>query len=407
MQKTATDVGKPCNKIVVNYCNSIVKNYLGYLAGIKINYDNDNFDEVINILKYNDVATEDSEYLRHALIYGRAFEVNYVDEDGKQRFRLFDPRECIPIYDNTLSNNLLYVIRFYKETLFAEASEDEKYIVEVYSEKTVKKYRSNSSFNSFALLEEYPHFFEQCPITVFSLNPDETSIFDQIINLQDSYNTLISASIDDVESFADAYLVLKGCTADDDDLRRMKENRVLILDQDCDASYLTKSISDTQVQNLLTSIDKQIRNIANSPDFNSETFAAPSGIAMRLKLVGFENVASSIEAQMKKALTRRIELISEILKLTDSEYIWRDVTIRFTRNLPADLQEIVNIVNQLRGVVSEKTLLSLLPFVTNPDKELEEVKKEKEENMNLYSFDHGEEDGIEIQNSYLGKLRDE
>ena len=108
-----------------------------------------------------------------------------------------------------------------------------------------------------------------------------------------------------------------------------------------------------------------------------------------------------------KALTRRIELISEILKLTDSEYIWRDVTIRFTRNLPADLQEIVNIVNQLRGVVSEKTLLSLLPFVTNPDKELEEVKKEKEENMNLYSFDHGEEDGIEIQNSYLGKLRDE
>ena len=187
----------------------------------------------------------------------------------------------------------------------------------------------------------------------------------------------------------------------------MKENRVLILDQDCDASYLTKSISDTQVQNLLTNIDKQIRNIANSPDFNSETFAAQSGIAMRLKLVGFENVASSIEAQMRKALTKRIELISEILKLTDAEYIWRDVTIRFTRNLPADLQEMVNIVNQLRGIVSEKTLLSLLPFVTNADKELEEVKKEKEENMNLYSFDRGEEDVIEIQNSYLGKLRDE
>lgn len=397
LTKVATDTGKPCNKVVVNYCNSIVKNYLGYIAGKRISYDNDDFDEVKDILNYNDVATEDVEWLRQALIYGRAFEVNYIDEFGKQRFRLFDTRECIPIYDNTLNNDLMYVVRYYSEDLLDE--KNERYIVEVYDNVFVTKYRSNSGFSSFEQIEKYQHFFDQVPVTVFSLNHDETSIFNQVMNLQDSYNTLVSASIDDVESFADAYLVLKGCSADDEDLTRMKENRVLLLDADCSAEYLTKSISDTQVQNLLQNINDQIHKIANSPDFNDEKFMAQSGIAMRFKLTGLENIASSIEAQMRKALVKRIELISAILKLTNEELIWRDVKIEFTRNLPQDIQESVNIVNQLRGVVSQKTLLSLLPFVKDVDAEMERVKEEKEESMELYSFGvHDEDEDEELTN---------
>ena len=36
MQKVATDIGKPCNRIVTNYCYNIVQNYLGYITGIDI-----------------------------------------------------------------------------------------------------------------------------------------------------------------------------------------------------------------------------------------------------------------------------------------------------------------------------------------------------------------------------------
>lgn len=385
LNKEASDTGKPCNKIVVNYCNSIVKNFLGYLAGIRISYDNENFEDVLDILNYNDVATEDVEFLRQALIYGVAYEVNYIDELGKQRFRLFDSRECIPVYDNSLGNELLYVIRYYEEKLADEPLQT-NYRVEVYSAYDIKTYRSSAGFTSFELIDVTPHFYEQVPVTVFKLNQDETSIFCQVIALQDGYNKLLSASVDDVESFADAYLVLKGAVADDEDLLKMKQNRVLIMDADCSAEYLTKSISDTQVQNLLTNIKEQIHKIANSPDLSDPNFAAQTGIAMRFKLIGFENIAAGIESQMRKALTKRIELICEIQKLTDIETIWRDVKIKFTRNLPYDLNEAVNTVNALRGVVSQRTLLSLLPFITDIDKELEEVAKEKADNMELYSF---------------------
>ena len=396
MQKMASDAGKPCNIVVVNYCYNIVQNYLGYMTGIQIGYDNDGrFDDIIDVLKFNDVKAEDSELLRYALIFGRAFEINYIDEDGKQRFRMLDSRECIPVYDDTLSSQLLYVIRFYMESPVNE--QQDRYIVEVYSEDKITRYRSSVGFSSFEFISEEPHFFGMCPVTVFSLNTEEVSIFDKIMTLQDAYNELLSDEVDDFEAFADSYLVLKGITADEEDLVSMKEHRVLMMDSDADAQYLTKNIGDTQIQNMLQNVNDQIHKISNSPDFNDDKFMAQSGIAMRYKLVGFENAASAIESNMKKALQRRLELISAILDLTGStnEELWREADIIFTRNLPSDLTQTVQIVNQLRGIVSQKTLLSLLPFVPNVDEELERVKEEKEENMELYNFSVSEEDNDE------------
>jgi SPP1 family phage portal protein len=205
------------------------------------------------------------------------------------------------------------------------------------------------------------------------------------MTLNDAYNELLSGEVDSWDAFADAYLVLKGCEADSEDLRAMKENRVLILDADADAQYLTKSVSDTQVENMLTNINDQIHKVALSPDFNDEKFMASSGIAIKYKLMGMENNASAIESNMRKALQKRIELISTILNLKGDD-VWRDVNIVFTRNLPENTVEIANMVNSLRGLVSDYTLLGLLPFIDNVDKEMERVKEQKESEMELYQF---------------------
>lgn len=394
LKKKATDTGKPCNKVVVNYCNNIVKNYLGYLTGIPIAYSNDDFEDIIDVLKYNDVSTEDSEYLKNALIFGRAFEINYIDEDAKQRFRLFDTRECIPVYANTLNGELLYVIRFYVEDITAQI-DSQKYIVEVYGPDKIRYFKSVPGFTSLSDNGELEHHYGQCPVTVFSLNEDEDSIFKQIMSLQDAYNELFSGSIDDFDAFADAYLVLKGAIADDKNLESMKQNRVLMIDQDADASYLTKNISNTQIEYLLDKANDQIHTIANSPDFNDEKFMAQSGEAIKYKLVGFENQSANIENAMKKALQRRIELIASILSLTVEEEQWRDVSIKFTRNLPNSLTpNNPTDLMQYKGLVSDETLLSLVPFVKDVDEELAKVKEQTEENMSLYNFpeDAGDEE---------------
>lgn len=389
LRKMVNDPTKPCNRIVTNYCYTIVGNYQGYLTGQDITYTSPNdISAIVDILSYNDVRTEDSELLKQALIYGRSFEINYVDEDGKQRFKVLDTRQCIPVYDNTLNQNLLCVIRFYPIDQFDVSN---GYNVDIYYTDRIEHYTMNTGFTTLRFTGEEQHFYHQVPVTVFSLNPEEKSIFDKIMGLQDAYNTLLSSEVDDFEAFCDAYLVLKNVTATADDVAEMKEKRVIVLPYaaqgvDPDASFLNKNISDTQIENMLTNIDEQIHKISNSPDFTDEAFGTSSGVAMKYKLLGFENTAGAIAANMTKALQKRLELICEILNLTSGEQMWRDVEITFTRNLPVDLAETANLVNTLKGTVSDRTLLSLLPFVSDIDKELEMVEESKLRNIELYSF---------------------
>lgn len=390
MKKQATDLGKPCNKVVVNYCYNIVQNYRGYLTGIDIAYSSDkDIDQVFEVLNYNDVKQEDSNYLQDALVYGCAYEIAYIDEWGKHRFKTLDPKNVIPIYDDTLDQDLVYCIRFWSNKI----ADKDFYIVEVYSQSEIKTYKSDMGFQTFELVKEEPHYFGMVPITVFELNNDRASIFDQIMTLQDAYNKLLSAEVDDFESFADAYLVLKGMMGTDPvDLADMKRNRALLLDNDAEASYLTKNISDTQIQNMLNNINDNIHKIANSPDFNSDKFMAQTGIAMRFKLVQFENASSAIEAEMRKALQRRIELICAIGNIKGDNLSFDDVKITFTRNLPTNLTETAQVVNSLRGLVSDQTLLSLLPFVEDSQAELDRLNQQKQMNMDMYSFTPGNEE---------------
>lgn len=383
MKKMPTDTGKPCNKVMTNYCHSIVQTYNGYLTGIDIAYNSENdFDEVQDVLNYNDVHSVDAELLKHALIAGIAYEIGYIDEDGKHRFKVLDSRNVIPVYDNTLNQELKYVIRFYKDSLV----DKDEYIVEVYDKSRIKTYKSTQGFSSFQLLEVMPHYFNQVPIVVFQLNNDMESIFEQVITLQDAYNELQSGEVDSWDAFADAYLVFRGVQANQDDLEAAKQSRVFMIDTDADIDYLTKNINDTQIQNMLIDINNNIHKIANCPDFSQESFGSASGISLRYRLLGFENISANIEANMRKALQKRIELICAILKIKGSETLWRDVKIQFTRNLPINIEETANIVNSLRGIVSDETLITLLPFISDPQAEIERLKQQEQSRMSMYSF---------------------
>ena len=92
LQKQYSDKSKPNNQTVINYCKNIVDSYCGYMATpgcISYNSDN-NIDDIMEVLKYNDYQAEDSDFLLDALIYGTAAELMYVDHDGKTRFRTIE-----------------------------------------------------------------------------------------------------------------------------------------------------------------------------------------------------------------------------------------------------------------------------------------------------------------------------
>lgn len=388
-EKRYSDDSKPCNRSTTNFCKNISDSFCGYLASPGcISYNsNDGIDEVMDILRYNDFEDEDSSLLLDALVYGTAAELMYIDEDAKVRFKLINPMGCFGVFDNSLTNDLLYFVRWYKRD---EWTEDGIYNVDVYGDNYVSHYTMSGLNGSLSLNGTEPHYFGQCPANIFFL-PDERSIFDCIIDLQDSYNEILTSEIDDYSAFVDAFLCLSGVDAEEDDIQKMRQNRVLVLPGDSTATWLTKNASDAQTENMLKRVSESIYRIASCPDFSSDSFTGgvSSGIALRFRLCGMENRAAKIEALMKRALQRRIEIICGIASLKLGEEVFRDVEIVFKRNIPTDNNDIVNTVNALKGTVSDETLLGMIPLVSDVQAEIRRVQAQKQANIEMYGFGSG------------------
>jgi SPP1 family phage portal protein len=139
LHKAYADPTKPCNKTVINYCKNITDSYAGYLATPGyISYKSDeDIEEIMAILRYNDYQFADNMFLLNALIYGVSAELMFIDEQSKTRFRSIDPTTCFGVYDDSLTGDLLYFVRFYKVN---EWDETDLYHIDVYSDTQVTHY---------------------------------------------------------------------------------------------------------------------------------------------------------------------------------------------------------------------------------------------------------------------------
>ena len=384
LNKSYSDPSKECNHIVTNFCKIIADTYSGYICGKPVRYtSNDNIDDVQEAINYNDDNSENMQWISNALVYGVGYELQWLDKYAQVRYAQVSPLNAFAIFDNTLDSELLYFIRWYKADNFTD---DDIYYIELYTASNKITYKAHGLNGQLELVAEEAHFFGDVPVSVFTINDNEENIFNSIISLNDAYNELQSSEIDDFNAWVDAYLTLTGCDLEDEDIAAMKENRVLVLPDGASANWLVKNAADTQIVNMLDNIKKNCFKVTACPDMADDNFLAQSGTALAYKLVGFENVASGIVARFTKAIQRRIELICNVLNLKASEAVWRDININFVRNLPTNITETIQLVNALKGTVSDATLLAQLPFIDDVESELEAVQKQKEENMALYSF---------------------
>lgn len=384
MMKHNEDESLPCNKVAHPYASYITDTLTGYFMGDGVSYSSVNdeagVDELRMILEYSDEQDENVELAKQASIFGLGVEMLYIDEDGMTRIKYVDPREVILIYEDTLEELLIGAIRYYK--VYDYLQEHYFYKIEVYTDKEIRLYHADELLSSLVLDNTIANHFNQCPFVVYQNNSDERGDFEKVISLIDAYDKMESDSLDDFDYFVDAYLALTGLNADASDIAEMKKNRVLLLDQDSDAKWLTKDGDSSGADANKTRIDKDIHKFSQTPDMSDEAFAGnASGVAIKYKTMPMENLVAVKERKFKKGLQRRIELIFDILAIKGSAHDWRAIDITFTRNLPTNETEIANMVSTLDNIVSNKTLLAQLPFVENVDDELDRLKTQKEENM--------------------------
>lgn len=385
--KIQTDESLPNNKVGHPYGKLITDELTGYFMGEGVTYTSEDqaaIDELTPILQYNDEQDQNTELAKDASIFGEGLELQYIDKDGMNRLKRIDPREGIIIKDDTLDENILYFIRYYpiKDLL----TDRKSWNIDVYSRTEIIHYTSDELFGAVTEVGRELHYFGMVPVAEFQNNEEEVGDFEPVISLIDAYDKMESNSLDDFDYFVDAYLVLTGLNADKDDIAEMKKNRVILLDQDSDAQWLTKDANVSEsTQTIKTRLDKDIHKFTAVPDMSDENFAGnASGVAIKYKTMNMENVVSIKERKFKKGLQERLEILFNILALKGSVYDFRSINMTFTRNLPSNEAEVAQMVSTLQGIVSDETLLAQIPFVEDPQKEAEKVKEQKEENVEQF-----------------------
>ena len=96
-----------------------------------------------------------------------------------------------------------------------------------------------------------------------------------------------------------------------------------------------------------------------------------------------KNKAGSKERKFTKSLRALFRAIFSTGQVISSagKNSWEDLQFQFTRNIPQDIASAISAAKQAEGLVSQRTLLSLLPFVDDPDEEIKQLQKEKQENI--------------------------
>lgn len=386
LKRTMADGSKPNNKIVNPYGHYISDIMTGYFMGEPVKYtseDDSLLSEVSAINNYNDEASENTQLATASSIYGVAYEILYLDDNGDIRYKQIETVGCIPIYENTIEEDLLYFIRYYDEEDILTGNKITH--VEVYSRYSITYYEKSAGALTF--IEEVPHQWGLVPVCIFYNNEEELGDFEPVVTIIDAMDKLESDNLNDIEYFNDAYLVLQGVEGTDaEDIAAMKQNRVLNLPNDASAQWLIKDINDGYIENQKTRLDADIHKFSYCPAMTDENFSAnASGVAMKYKLMGLENATSKKEGQFKKGIQRRLELICNILSVMGSSYDYRAIDIHFNRNIPANIVELADVVNKLGSLVSDKTKLSMLPIDT--DFEVEYAQKQAEmENSYEYAI---------------------
>ena len=370
-------------KVVVNFPRRFILEEVSYVLSNPVNFISFvNDTDLINLIDLNFShwsKVHDQELLKQSQIFGESYELQYINKDGEFRATVLNPLNCYVLEDETADRNVLLALHLYNKKFVTD-----KEFLDVYLPDRILHYELKG--DNLTLIGENTHIFKGVPINVMQGNAERKSEIDDIKSLNDAYNNVISDLVNECSDFRNAFFTIVGAEVEEADLLKMKKSGVIQVPAGASVNFLIKNLNDSFIQNLLTTIEEKIYQIASHINNQEKMQSNTSSLAMRSRLISLENKCSLMQSQLEVVIKQRLKRFFEYIELTTNQkYDYRTIKIKFSPNVPTDLAAIAQVITQLQNTISQKTALSLLPFVENPEAELEQFMKEKElyEGINL------------------------
>lgn len=386
----------PNFKTVANHAKDIADTATGYFLGSPIVYNNTGESDLEPLLIAFDNAEIDQVDTQNALnmaIYGRAYEYIYVKEGlNELDSASLDVENTFIVYDDSIERRPLFAVYYYE---VKDDSKDTKtYQAEVFTQNLHYHIILSDSSGSYVKKNDVePHHLGQIPIIEYKNNNFAIGDYEQQISLIDAYNSLMGNRVNDKEQAIESILVLYGAQLGDTPeethkaMSILNEEGLLELPMDSKADFLKNLLDEGATEILRKALKEDIYTFSHVPNLTDEKFAGnSSGVAMEYKLLGLEMITKVKESNYKRGLRQRISIFAKYLGLQQIALDANLIVPQFSRGLPKNLLELSQVINNLDGKVSLRQLISLLPFVEDPDAELEKLEEEKDKNMERVPF---------------------
>ena len=377
---------KPDKRIAVNFAKYIVDTMNGFFIGIPIKVlceDDTAVAQYVEFLdSYNDQDDNNAELSKLCDIFGKGYEMYYVDEEGNIGITYVSPMEAFMIYDDSILERPRYFVRLYEDT--------DGILRGSVSDTLRVRYFTMEGGLRWLPEHEKMHGFDGVPATEYRENAEEIGLFEPVLTMINEYNEAISEKANDVAYFADAYMKVLGAKLGDDTLKEIRSNRVINFEgndvSDLIVEFMQKPDGDTTQEHLLDRLERLIFQISMVANISDENFGSSSGIALKYKLQAMSDLAMTKQRKFTSGMNRRYKLIFSNpvsgMKADD----WVKLTYQFTQNIPANLLEESQIAGNLAGITSQQTQLKVLSIVDNVQQEIEQIEQEQDKEGYLTDY---------------------
>lgn len=367
---------KPDNRIAVNFAKYITDTMNGFFMGIpvKITAEDERIQKAVDFFNaFNDVDDHNAELSKICSIYGRAYEMYFVDEDGNIGMQATAPDESFIIYDNSILNRTKAYVRYYKDT-------DDNLIKGSVSDNSVVRYFNFDGSRVRFVDEEKIHGFDGVPAVEYVENKERMGIYESAMSQINAFNKALSEKANDVDYFADAYMKILGPRLDESEKQFIRDNRIINFEgyENITVDFMAKPNADTTQENLINRLERLIFITSMVANVSDEQFGTASGIALKYRMLSMNNLAQMKERKFTAGFNKRYKLVfsNPILQMAKDD--WLKLSYQFTRNYPVNLADEADTAGKLSGITSKRTQLSVISAVKSVDDELEQIQNEQD-----------------------------
>lgn len=388
-------------KSAVNKVVSKVKSMLGQEPKTEVvtspKYETD-LEKINEFNKTNAIADLDVETTKRMTICGYCGRLAYINVDYQrvmrsgyedvvsERVRLAEPWELIFIGDSIERPD--YTIRYYETVTFDAKGEEKKtYHAELYTKTDIQYFirNDNKEYVPDPDKKTVPHFFKMVPLWGYSNNDEMLGDANKVLSLIDNYDTALSDVSSEMTQWRLAYLAFLGCSIDANTIKAAMQTGAFSLPEGADAKFLTKDLNDAAIEHHMDRIERNIYRFSKTPNMNDVSFSGNlTGVAMRHKFRPFEGKCKVAENKYTKANDVQFEMLANVWNTKGGTIDPANITYVYTRNYPQNLVEEIQMLRDSKGIVSEKTRFGLVSFIVDPEREIEMLKDEETENLDMF-----------------------